>query len=184
MSAMKLYTRSGDDGTTGLFSGGRVSKDAARIAAIGDVDEFNCAVGLARCVCDDQTLAPILMQLQNRLFSLGADLASKAGPDAQVKSRIIADDVVWAETTIDALCAPLPPLQKFILPGGSELAARLHMARAVCRRAERICITLARQENIEAPLLIFLNRCSDLLFAMARRANQLQDVNDVTWEEE
>jgi cob(I)alamin adenosyltransferase len=179
---MRLYTRTGDDGTTGLVGGGRTRKDAMRIAAIGEVDEINSALGLAACACSDPALRQIIAQLQNRLFSLGADLATVGGPDALTQPRIIDEDVVWAEQAIDALCAQLPPLTQFIMPGGTELAARLHLARAICRRAERTCNALAKAEAVDAAVLVYLNRLSDLLFAMARRANQLAGVADVTWD--
>ncbi len=178
---MKLYTRTGDDGTTGLLGGGRVGKDSLRIHAIGDVDELNSVLGLCAAACGHPDIAPLLTRMQNRLFDCGADLATVDGPGAAAEVRITEDDVAWAEQAIDAMCRDVPPITQFILPGGTELAARLHLARAVCRRAERTVTTLAQREAIAPALLIYLNRLSDLLFAMARRANHQAGTPDVVW---
>ncbi len=171
---VKLYTRTGDDGTTGLHGGDRVRKDGPRVEALGAVDELNAHLGLARAACDHDELDGVLGVLQNRLFDLGADLAS---PGVAGVPRIDASHFQEAESQIDQLSQPLEPLKNFILPGGSELASRLHVARGVCRRAERLCVTLGGVE----PVVIYLNRLSDLLFAMARRANQLAGICDVPW---
>lgn len=181
---MKLYTRTGDDGTTGLIGGGRVRKDDVRIQAIGEVDELNSVVGMCVCVCDDISMRQVLVQLQHQLFDMGADLASVAGPDAVPAMRLGDEVVKWTEEAIDAMCADVPPIRQFVLPGGTELAARLHLARAVCRRAERAVVALARQEPIDNRLIILLNRVSDLLFAMARRANHQSGTGDVVWRSE
>jgi cob(I)alamin adenosyltransferase len=171
---VKLYTRTGDDGTTGLHGGNRVRKDDPRIEALGAVDELNAHLGLARATCDHDELDAILSVLQSRLFDLGADLAS---PGVDGISRMGLAHAEEAESQIDRLSEPLEPLKNFILPGGGELASRLHVARGVCRRAERQCVTLGGVESI----VTYLNRVSDLLFAMARRANQLAGVSDVPW---
>ena len=177
---MKLYTRRGDDGTTQLFGGQRVDKDNLRVETNGCVDELNSAVGLARCACAHEQLTVILRDVQNRLFELGADLAT---PDDQAPAllRIAGSHIETVEGQIDAVCQPLPELQSFVVPGGGDLAARLHLARTVCRRAERLAVKLAREQTANPHALIYLNRLSDLLFAMARRANQLEQIEDIPW---
>jgi len=190
---MKLYTRTGDDGTTGLYGGGRVRKDHPRVEAYGDVDELNAAIGVARCALDvmmagghkdASRVAQILATIQSRLFDLGADLAtpldSKHGDKAP---RIAARDVETVESWIDEIDSRNASLTTFILPGGSEAAARLHLARTVCRRAERRVLTLMgeQSEQVNHETLRYLNRISDLLFAMARRANAIAGVADVEW---
>ena len=178
---MKLYTKSGDDGSTGLFGGRRVSKDSLRIEACGTVDELNGAVGLAQSICRHPELKHILCQLQQRLFEIGADLATPEQNANPSTPRIGAEQIQAIEHQIDQVDRPLPQLKHFVLPGGSEAAARLHLARAMGRRAERVCVALSKQEPVNPDLLIYLNRLSDLLFAMARRANQLDDVEEIKW---
>ena len=184
---MNLYTRTGDDGTTGLFGGDRVSKDHPRIAAFGTVDELNACVGLAAAACDstnpfEARLLDTLSQLQSRLFDVGADLAAPLGSKHQDKiKRIDSDDVKQVEAWIDEIDAENEPMKSFVLLGGTELAARLHLARTVCRRAEREVIALAHGGPVNEQLRIYLNRISDLLFAMARRANKQAGVADVPW---
>ncbi|MCX5658590.1 MAG: cob(I)yrinic acid a,c-diamide adenosyltransferase [Planctomycetota bacterium] len=183
---MKLYTRRGDDGGTDLFGGQRVNKDSLRVEVYGTVDELNSTVGLTAAACRFPELVAVLHTVQHRLFELGADLATPRKPGAAETSaaglaRIGAEHVAEAEGMIDAVCAPLEPMRTFILPGGSELAARLHVARTVARRAERLCVALSRQEPGLEQVVIHLNRLSDLFFAMARRANQLEGVADVPW---
>jgi cob(I)alamin adenosyltransferase len=182
---MKLYTRRGDDGRTELFGGQRVEKDSGRIEACGTVDELNSVVGWALCACADETLRTMLVSTQSRLFELGADLATprpgEGRADPATIARISAEHAHELEQWIDRICEPLEPMRHFVLPGGCELAARLHVARTVCRRAERACVALARSQPIGSPIVVYLNRLSDLLFAMGRRANQLQNVADVPW---
>lgn len=181
---MKLYTRTGDDGTTGRFGGERVAKDALCVEASGTIDELNCHIGLALTACRAGELAAALTSVQERLFELGADLATpRATTNDQAKQppRLGPEHVADLERMIDEACAPLPAMRTFILPGGSELAARLHVARAVCRRAERLGVALGRIEPIAREPLIYLNRLSDLLFALARRANQLAGIADTPW---
>jgi cob(I)alamin adenosyltransferase len=179
---MKIYTKTGDAGETGLFAGPRVRKDHPRIEAYGDVDELNSVLGMVRAEPLPQPLDALLAGIQNRLFDLGAELATpdpaKRGADA-----IDAEAVAALETAIDAHEARLTPLDTFILPGGSKAAAVLHLARAVCRRAERRVITLAGtpQEDVSPLAIIFLNRLSDLLFVLARHANFDAGVGDVPW---
>ena len=175
---MKLYTRRGDDGDTDLFGAGRASKADPRIIAIGDVDETNAVLGLAVSACNDDVIKPILLEIQSRLFDLGADLASTK-PDQS--RRINPTHIASLETQIDAVCENLPDLKNFILPGGCEPAARLHLARTVCRRAERACVILQAQDTDCRDTVVFLNRLSDLLFALARIANQHARIEDIPW---
>jgi cob(I)alamin adenosyltransferase len=182
---MRLYTRTGDDGTTGLFGGGRVSKDHPRVAAYGEVDALNAALGLAAVRCDDQVLIRTISALQHGCFALGADLATPPGTAHEDKvQRIGAPDVTELEAAIDAIDSGNEPLKVFILPGGCELAARLHIARSEARRCERAMVTLARDEagGVSEAAMRWINRCSDLLFAMARKANQAADVPDTPWQ--
>ncbi len=178
----KIYTKTGDDGTTGLFGGGRVRKDSARIDAYGNVDELDSVIGLCRAVSGNDWIDPLLQEIQNNLFVLGADLATPLDTRSNYNiPRIAVDDAKRLEAAIDEHTAALPPLKHFIHPGGSELASRLHLARTVCRRAERSVVHLAAQEEIGKFDLIYLNRLSDLLFTLARRANQIAGVKDVEW---
>lgn len=179
---MKIYTKTGDDGSTSLFGGERVGKDEPRVEAYGCVDELNAAIGLALTACRHQEIGDILRATQARLFELGADLASPHAVSSSPIRRIDAAAALEAEAWIDQLWPLLAPMRHFILPGGSELAARLHLARTICRRAERICIALNRIEPLGDHIRIYLNRLSDLLFVLARRANQLDDVADVPWQ--
>jgi cob(I)alamin adenosyltransferase len=180
---MKLYTRQGDAGATVLFGGQGVDKDAARVEAYGSVDELNSMLGLAAAACEFDELRRLLAQLQSRLFDLGADLATPSeGVDDHHISRIEQADVERMERMIDEACEPLPQLTSFILPGGTELAARLHAARTVARRAERRIVTLCRVEKCNDAVIPFINRIGDLLFALARRANQLAGHPDTPWQ--
>ena len=173
----QIYTRTGDDGTTGLVDGSRVPKHAARMAAIGAVDEANSALGLALVVLDGEAAAN-LRRLQNDLFDLGADLATPGedfAPSAMAL-RIVPAQAEWLEARIDALNESLEPLRSFILPGGSEAAARVHVARAASRRAERAMTALAAEEPVNPAALVFVNRLSDYLFVLARTLNPQGDV--------
>ena len=188
---MKLYTKRGDAGLTDLYGGQRVGKDHLRVEAYGTVDELNSLLGLVLS-SDGLTaeLAEPLGTVQSRLFEIGADLATPPTDcDADGRERgkaggvprVGPDAVAELEGWIDRVCAPLPAMRHFILPGGSELSARLHVARTVCRRAERMCVALTHHEPIGDQVIVYLNRLSDLLFAMARRANQAAGVEDVPW---
>jgi len=183
----RIYTRTGDDGTTGLGDGERRQKFDARVAAYGEVDEANCAIGLARLgVRDDPRLAAIdatLARIQNDLFDLGADLcAPPAQGQADARLRVAPIQVERLERDIDALNADLEPLRSFVLPGGTGAAAALHQARAVCRRAERRIVALAATpgEAVGAPALCYINRLSDYLLVAARYAND-SGRGDVLW---
>ena len=178
----KIYTRTGDDGTTGLVDGSRVPKHAARMAAIGEVDEANSALGFAVLALDGQTRADCT-RLQNDLFDLGADLATPGDDFApsEMVLRIIPAQAEWLEERIDALNEKLEPLKSFILPGGSEAAARVHLARAAVRRAERAMVALAQVEPVNPAALAFVNRLSDYLFVLARAVNA-NGTGDVLWQ--
>jgi len=184
---MKLYTRTGDDGTTGLFGGDRVGKDDLRVEAYGTVDETNASLGLAVAACDGQRAVhrrflEILGEIQSRLFDIGADLATPAASKHEAKIRRVGDpDAAELERWIDEIDGANAPMQNFVLPGGTELAARLHLARTICRRAERRMVALARMETVNGAALKYVNRLGDLLFAMARRANGEAGVADVPW---
>ena len=176
---MKLYTRTGDSGTTGLIGGGRVDKDDPRVDAYGGVDEANAIIGLAAVAADDAA-RPLLAAVQADLFALGAHLAAPGGGTANTPLPDL-PEAARLEAEIDAAEATVPPLATFVLPGGCELAARLHVARGAARRAERSAVALARDEAVPAGALIYLNRLSDWLFAQARAANARAGVGDVPW---
>jgi cob(I)alamin adenosyltransferase len=181
---MRLYTRSGDGGDTALVSGQRVGKDSLRVKAYGHVDELNCHIGLALAACGDADAAirEPLLEVQHRLFDLGAELATPRFTVEEASLNLVdTPDIEAMERRIDAACDPVPSLKQFILPGGTELAARLHVARAVCRRAERHCVALGRVEATRPVVIVYLNRLSDLLFALARLANHQAGVADTPW---
>lgn len=173
----KIYTRTGDSGTTGLVDGSRRSKAEPRMVAIGEVDEANSAIGVALLAIEG-ALAAQLTRIQNDLFDLGADLATPGEVEGAL--RIISEQVARLEAEIDAMNAALSPLTSFILPGGSTGSAHLHLARAITRRAERAAVALAEQEAINPPALAYLNRLSDWLFVAARMVNQ-SGASDVLW---
>lgn len=181
----KIYTRTGDDGTTGLVDGSRLPKHAARMEAIGAVDEANSALGLAAVALADGEFAAPLYRIQNDLFDLGADLATPAGEGddfapSEMVLRIVAGQVAWLESAIDDANARLEPLTSFVLPGGSDAAARLHVARASVRRAERAMTAMAAQMPTNSEALAYINRLSDYLFVLARVAND-DGRADVKW---
>ncbi len=177
--AMKIYTRTGDDGSTSLLAGGRVSKADLRIAVCGTLDELNCAVGVARAASPTSATDCALATIQRRLFEFGADLAGPASPANRLEPSVIS----WMESEIDRLSAELPVLKNFILPGGHGPAAQIHFARAVCRRAEREIVRLAQNEHVAASGLVFLNRLSDFLFVLARYENFLRGCSEEKWNE-
>lgn len=180
----KIYTRTGDDGSTGLVDGSRTAKHSLRIEAIGKVDESNSAIGLALAVLADGTAANSLRRIQNDLFDLGADLAtpSTAGDftPSEMVLRIVPAQVEWLESAIDALNEHLEPLNSFVLPGGNEAAARVHVARASSRAAERAMVALAAAEAVNPAALAYINRLSDYLFVLARALNDNGAV-DIKW---
>ncbi len=180
----KIYTRTGDDGTTGLVDGSRTAKHSSRIAAIGTVDEANSAIGLAVCAVVEDAHRAMLTRIQNDMFDLGADLATPAEDGdfspSEMVLRIVPEQPVWLEGQIDALNEALEPLASFVLPGGSEAAARTHVARASIRAAERAMTELAVETAINPAALTYINRLSDLLFVLARVLND-GGASDVKW---
>lgn len=199
---MPIYTGGGDDGTTSLFGGERAAKHALRIELIGAIDELSAALGMAvvhlqggavtlftrefasrrmdvRQPGEDPTLAASLQRIQGELFIMGADVATPQEPRAYTIPRITPDHATALEEAIDAADAQLAPLTDFVLPGGTPAAAALHFARAVCRRTERIAVALGQEEEMSKPILVYLNRLSDLLFTLARLANQQAGTEDV-----
>ncbi len=172
----KIYTRTGDDGTTGLGDGTRVPKDSARVEAFGTVDELNSVLGMVLCETLDNEARAALTGIQHTLFDLGGELCIP-------ERRVLAEaQVTELENLLDRLNADLAPLKEFILPGGSRAATLCHLARSVCRRAERRVYTLSRVEPVSPVSLKYLNRLSDLLFVMARAANQANGTVDVLWQ--
>lgn len=179
---MKIYTKTGDMGSTGLFGGPRVSKDDDRIEAYGTVDELNAALGMARAAGLPPDIEALLSQIQSELFSIGAELATP-DPDAHQVRLIGLAHVGRLEREIDAHEATLEPLRQFILPAGSATAASLHLARAICRRAERRVVTLVRRHeaSVSEEVLVYLNRLGDLLFVLSRVANARGAIDEVKW---
>ncbi len=175
----RIYTRTGDKGTAGLVDGSRVSKASARMAAIGDVDEANSAIGVAIAALRNDGIAERLGLIQNELFDLGADIATPSGVEGAL--RIVPGQVERLEREIDAMNAKLEPLQSFILPGGSPGVVALHFARTVVRRAERSAVGLAEGDPVNPDLLAYLNRLSDLLFVAARFIASTEG-GDVLWQ--
>lgn len=187
----KIYTKTGDDGTTGLVTGQRVRKDDPRVEAYGTVDEANAAIGVVVVLCEQAgaagdpaagKLADVLRQIQHDMFDLGADLATPVEPNETHRLRIVESQTTRLERTIDEYNSHLAPLTSFVLPGGSHVAAALHVARTVARRAERIAVSLraAHPGSVHAEAVKYLNRLSDLLFVMSRAANQ-NGTRDVLW---
>ncbi len=179
---MKIYTKTGDSGETGLLGGTRVAKSDPRVAAYGDVDELNAWLGLVRAEITDPDLAPMLEQIPRDLFALGARLADPAKKIAArvKKAAVTHEDISRLESWIDRLESELAPLRRFILAGGSRAGAALHVSRTVCRRAERSMVALG-SDAVEPELLIYVNRLSDLLFVMARAANRRAGAAETEW---
>jgi cob(I)alamin adenosyltransferase len=171
----RIYTRTGDDGSTGLATGPRVPKDAARIEAMGDVDELNSVIGLLLARPVPKPHAECLLEIQHDLFDLGGELSMPG------ESLMQAERVAWLEARLDALNEGLPPLEEFILPGGGEAGATCHLARAVCRRAERHLVRLGREEPVTETARRYLNRLSDLLFVLARVLARESGAGEVFW---
>jgi cob(I)alamin adenosyltransferase len=180
-----LYTRSGDEGTTALFGGGRVPKDSPRVEAYGCIDELNSALGVAVSFTDDEALAGVLAGIQNELFNIGSELASEGGTGKAAEAgRMFTDEeakIAALEALIDDYDARVEPLRTFILPSGGHAGALLHLCRTVCRRAERAAVTLAREEAVNPAVLTYLNRLSDLLFVLARYANKAEGREETPW---
>jgi cob(I)alamin adenosyltransferase len=183
-AAMKIYTRTGDTGQTALFGGGRVLKNDLRVAAYGEVDELNAVIGLVRSAPPSAFFDPLFENIQRDLFSIGGQLAT---PDpsrvakAIAKAELPVDRVSEFERIMDVAEEELLPLRSFVLPAGSPKAVALHLARTVCRRAERSVVALAQTNPVPAQFLVYLNRLSDLLFTLARLANHRAGVSDTAW---
>jgi len=179
---MKIYTRTGDGGETGLFGGARVGKDDPRVEAYGTVDELNACLGVVRTLGASAQTAEALLHIQSDLFTLGAELACVPGKEDKLRMAMLGEpDITRLEDWIDRSEAPLEPLKNFVLPGGSAAAAELHRARTVCRRAERRTLSAGRASAIRAEVVIYLNRLSDLLFVLARYENHVAGVSDIPW---
>ena len=178
---MKIYTKTGDTGETALFGGERVPKDAFRIEAYGSVDELNSVLGVISTLKPHPAIAETVDMLQHQLFEVGADLATAGTQRSTAIPRITDSHAVGLEKLIDRYEAELTQLKSFILPGGSAIAAHLHLARTVCRRAERSVVRLSRNEEIGTTVIVYLNRLSDLLFVMARYANFIEGYTETQW---
>lgn len=181
----KIYTKTGDDGTTGLVDGSRIAKNDPRMAAIGDVDELNSALGVAICEITDDALVQQLRIVQNDLFDLGADLATPAVDEddfapSEMVLRVVPSQVERLEKAIDAATAELDPLTSFILPGGTKAAAAVHLVRAVARRTERTCVAAGRDMSLNPQALAYINRLSDYLFVLGRALNN-GGTDDILW---
>ena len=179
---MKIYTRTGDDGQTSLFAGGRTSKDSARLHAYGTIDELNSVLGLALAHGLSDDLAAMVNVIQNELFMVGADLATPLDADAAWITRVTEEQVTRLEREIDKMDEALPPLKNFILPGGTAGAATLHIARTTCRRAERWVVALSDEETINSSVLHYVNRLSDWLFMAARYENMRRGKAEAIWQ--
>jgi cob(I)alamin adenosyltransferase len=177
---MPYYTGAGDTGETGICDEGRLKKSSPRVKAIGDVDELNSALGVCRAACKDKDIIGIINEVQGELFILGSDLAAPAGSKTEGE-RILPKHTKRVECEIDGVAKEVGDLKCFILPGGTDLAARLHFARAVCRRTERTIVALSEKENINGETLRYTNRLSSLLFVLARMANERAKVKDIEW---
>ena len=181
----KLYTRTGDRGDTALFGGRRVPKDHPRVEAYGTVDELNAALGVAAAAIRQRKLVATIQTIQNELFNVGAELASDPTARGRKKKdtvvRLDPAKVEWLEAPIDEYDARVPTLRTFILPAGSPAAPALHLARTVCRRAERTVVTLARDEPVSPAIIVYLNRLCDLLFVLARYLNKTDRRRELPW---
>jgi cob(I)alamin adenosyltransferase len=176
-----IVTRTGDDGTTGLVGGGRVSKDSPRVWAYGTVDELNSAIGVVRSLNSDPDLDARLRHIQNNLFNLGGELATPPDKFQKGMPRIERRHVADLEKQIEELTRELGPLQEFILPSGSPVGAQLHVARTICRRAERFCVRLSKEEKVGGFVTPYLNRLSDTLFTLARWSNKKAGTKETYW---
>jgi cob(I)alamin adenosyltransferase len=178
---MKIYTKTGDDGSTGLFGGCRVNKNHPIVETYGTVDELNSVLGIAQSLQPPTLIQTKLERLQNELFEVGADLSLPWKEKHELVHRIDAPYIERLEVEIDEMIAVIPPLKEFILPGGTQISATLHHARTVCRRAERSCMAALEIESLNPEIIRYLNRLSDWLFCLARFANYTVKVQDVVW---
>ena len=178
--AIKIYTKTGDDGTTGLFGGARLPKDHTRIDAYGTVDELNSVIGWLMTTHSHQEVNDFLKNIQARLFTVGSNLASDPSKD-MITPDLIEEDITTIERAIDQMQNELPPLKHFILPGGSTSVSAAHLARTVCRRAERRCVALSHESTVESIILLYLNRLSDYFFVLARWLGMKEGVEEIKW---
>jgi cob(I)alamin adenosyltransferase len=178
---MKIYTKTGDQGMTSLYGGERVSKSHLRIETYGTVDEVNAWLGLIATSINDQTTQSHLETIQNQMFVIGAMLAVDSELTTLPLQKIDDKDIQWIESNIDKIVATLPSMTHFILPGGNQIAAKMHVARCVCRRAERLAVTLSKNAFVDDNVIIYLNRLSDYLFCLARKACQDSGSQEVKW---
>ncbi|WP_340112361.1 cob(I)yrinic acid a,c-diamide adenosyltransferase [Maribellus mangrovi] len=180
---IKIYTKTGDDGTTGLVGGSRVKKYDLRLEAYGTVDELNAAIGLLRSFDVEEDIKDILIRIQNKLFNIGSRLASdEKGEEFTANLAIKTEDIDFLENAIDQFEKELPELKNFILPGGDLLVAQCHVARTICRRAERRIVEFAENEKVQAELIKYINRLSDFLFVLARISGLRRSVDETRWE--
>lgn len=178
--ASKIYTKTGDDGTTGLFGGARLPKDHIRIEAYGTVDELNSVIGWLMSTIPDRQIDSLLQTIQSRLFTVGSNLASQPGKD-MITPDLVDEDIHLIEESIDKMQETLPPLKHFIMPGGSLSVSAAHMARTICRRAERRCVTLSHASAVEPIIILYLNRLSDFFFVLARWLGHREGVQEIKW---
>ncbi len=179
---MKIYTKTGDDGTTALVGGERVSKDSLRVECYGTVDELNSILGLVNAETINNSVKELLITIQNKLFTMGGELATPSNKNDLNNLKLVTEDILLLEYNIDKYENKLEQLKQFILPGGSKGASLLHFARSVCRRAERLVTSLSQNEKISENILIYLNRLSDLLFVLARFENNVNQIPDIPWQ--
>lgn len=178
--ATKIYTKTGDDGTTGLFGGARLPKDHIRIEAYGTVDELNAVIGWLMTTVTDQQQNLLLQSIQSRLFTIGSNLASDPGKN-MITPDLEEADIKLLEESIDSMQESLPPLTHFIMPGGSPAVSAAHLARTVCRRAERRCVTLAQTSAVDALIILYLNRLSDFFFVLSRWLGAQEGIEEIKW---
>lgn len=178
---MKIYTKTGDDGSTSVFGGTRVTKNNIRINAYGTIDELNSVIGIALANKISNETKFELEKIQNTLFQIGSELASPENVKSDIIKKTSEDEIKYLESLIDKFDEKLPPLNNFILPGGNKSASYLHLARTICRRAERIIVELKENENINNHILVYLNRFSDLLFVLARYENFVTSTPEIVW---
>jgi len=181
---MKIYTKTGDEGKTSLFGGKRVEKNNLRIECYGFIDELNSVLGVALVKIDNKNLKDTVLRIQNQLFNVGADLASPITEKEEILyiKRIDKSYTEYLESKIDFYEEQLEPLKNFILPGGNEVSSFLHLARTVCRKTERVVVSLKKTAKLNENVLIYLNRLSDLLFVLARYSNKLDGIPDIIWQ--